>query len=52
MQETMRDPAIVSRLTHQLLEPVAESIDDTKEFIASEIIRARELLKLRELPAE
>ena len=46
IQETMRDPALVSRLTTQLLEPVAESIDDSKKFIASEIARARELLKL------
>ncbi len=46
MQETMRDPAIVSRLTGQLLEPVAESSADAKKFIASEITRARELLKL------
>ena len=46
IQETMRDPALMSRLTTQLLEPVAESIDDSKKFIASEITRARELLKL------
>jgi tripartite-type tricarboxylate transporter receptor subunit TctC len=46
MQETMRDPAVVARLTTQLLEPVAESIEDSKKFIASEITRARELLKL------
>jgi tripartite-type tricarboxylate transporter receptor subunit TctC len=46
LQETMRDPAVVLRLTTQLLEPVAESIDDSKKFIASEITRARELLKL------
>jgi tripartite-type tricarboxylate transporter receptor subunit TctC len=45
MQETMREPAIVSRLTGQLLEPVAESSDDAKKFIKSEIARARELLK-------
>jgi tripartite-type tricarboxylate transporter receptor subunit TctC len=45
MQDTMRDPAIVSRLTTQLLEPVAESSDDAKMFIASEIARAKELLK-------
>jgi tripartite-type tricarboxylate transporter receptor subunit TctC len=44
--ETMRDPAVVSRLTSQLLEPVTESIADSKKFIASEIVRARELLKL------
>ena len=46
MQETMRDPAVMSRLTTQLLEPVAESIEDSKKFIASEITRARDLLKL------
>ena len=46
IQETMRDPAVVARLTTQLLEPVAESIDNSKTFIASEIIRARDLLKL------
>jgi tripartite-type tricarboxylate transporter receptor subunit TctC len=45
MQETMRDPAVVSRLTTQLLEPVAESSADAKKFIASEIVRARDLLK-------
>ncbi len=28
MQETMRDPAVVARLTTQLLEPVAESIEE------------------------
>ncbi|MFM7345289.1 MAG: Bug family tripartite tricarboxylate transporter substrate binding protein [Tagaea sp.] len=44
VQETMRDPEIVARLATTLLEPVAESIDDTKRFIASEIARARELL--------
>ena len=37
--------SIVSKLTTTLLEPVAESIDDSKKFIASEIARARELLK-------
>jgi tripartite-type tricarboxylate transporter receptor subunit TctC len=46
VQETMRDPAIASRLTNQLLEPVTESIDESKKFIASEITRAGELLKL------
>ena len=45
VQETMRDPAVVSRLTTQLLEPVAESSADAKKFIASEIVRARDLLK-------
>ena len=42
----MRDPAIAARLTTTLLEPVTESIDESKKFIASEITRATELLKL------
>ena len=46
IRETMRDPAVVSKLNTTLLEPVAESIDDSRKFIASEIARARELLKL------
>ena len=41
----MRDPAIVKRLTTTLIEPVAESIDETKKFIRSEIVRATDLLK-------
>lgn len=45
MQETLREPAIVQRLTSQVLEPVTESIDDTRRFIASEISRAGELLR-------
>jgi tripartite-type tricarboxylate transporter receptor subunit TctC len=45
MQETMRDPAIVQRLTGQVLEPVTEGIDDTRRFIAAEIARATELLR-------
>jgi tripartite-type tricarboxylate transporter receptor subunit TctC len=45
LQETMRDPAIVKRLTTTLIEPVAESTDDTKKFIRSEIVRAGDLLK-------
>ena len=45
MQETMRDPAIVQRLTTQVLEPVTESIEETKRFIAAEIARAGELLR-------
>lgn len=45
MQETMREPAIVQRLTQQVLEPVTESIDDTRRFIAAEITRATELLR-------
>jgi tripartite-type tricarboxylate transporter receptor subunit TctC len=45
MQETMRDPAIVQRLTAQVLEPVTESIADSRRFIAAEIVRAGELLR-------
>lgn len=45
MQETMREPAIVQRLTTQVLEPVTESIEETKRFIAAEITRAGELLR-------
>ena len=45
VRDTMKDPAITARLTTTLLEPVIESIDDSKKFVASEIVRARELLK-------
>ncbi len=45
IQDTMRDPEIVKRLTGTLIEPVAESIDASKAFIRSEIVRAGELLK-------
>jgi tripartite-type tricarboxylate transporter receptor subunit TctC len=46
MNETMRDPEIAERMKNQVLEPVTESVDETKRFIASEIVRARELLRL------
>lgn len=45
MQETMREPAIVQRLTSQVLEPVAESAEASRQFIAAEIARATELLR-------
>ncbi len=45
IQDTMRDEAIVKRLTTTLIEPVAESIDASKAFIRSEIVRAGQLLK-------
>lgn len=45
MQETMRDPTVVQRLTSQVLEPVTESIEETKRFIAAEIARATDLLR-------
>lgn len=41
----MRDPVIVQRLTSQVLEPVTESIAETRRFIATEINRATELLR-------
>ena len=46
MNETMRDAEIAERMKNQVLEPVTESVDETKRFIASEIVRARELLRL------
>lgn len=45
MQNTMREPAMVERLTNQVLEPVTESIPETRQFIAAEILRAGELLR-------
>jgi tripartite-type tricarboxylate transporter receptor subunit TctC len=45
VQETMKDPEVVKRLTGTLIEPVAESIDDSRKFIRSEIVRAGALLK-------
>jgi tripartite-type tricarboxylate transporter receptor subunit TctC len=45
IQETMRDPEVVKRLTASLLEPVAESIEDSRRFISSEVKRGGELLK-------
>lgn len=45
MQETMREPEMKQRLTNQVLEPVTESIADTRRFIAAEVTRARELLR-------
>jgi len=45
MQETMREPAMVQRLTSQVLEPVTESIEQSRRFIGSEINRATALLR-------
>ena len=45
IQDTMRDPEVVKRLTATLIEPVAESSDASRKFIRSEIVRAGELLK-------
>ena len=43
MPETMRDPAIATRMRSRLLEPVPESIPATQAFIRSEIARATTL---------
>ena len=45
MQETMRDPVILQRMNTQVLEPVTESIAESKAFVAREIERASVLLK-------
>ena len=45
IQDTMRDPDVVQRLTKTLIEPVAESGAASAAFIRSEIVRAGELLK-------
>lgn len=45
IQTTMRDPAISEKLRKTLIEPVAESIAETRAFIKSEVIRSGELLK-------
>ena len=45
MRETMRDPAVVERLNKSLLEPVVETIDESKAFIAAEVPKHVALLK-------
>ena len=45
MRETMREPEIVKRLNTSLLEPVVETIDETKAYIAAEIPKHVALLK-------
>jgi tripartite-type tricarboxylate transporter receptor subunit TctC len=45
MRDTMRDPAIVQRLNTSLLEPVVETIAETRAFIAAEVPRHVALLK-------
>src|SRR5439155_542895 len=37
MRETMAEPAVVQRLNTSLLEPVVETIEETKAFIAAEV---------------
>jgi tripartite-type tricarboxylate transporter receptor subunit TctC len=45
VQEIMTDPKVVTSLKANLLEPVTESVDQSKTFIASEIVRAKRLLE-------
>jgi len=45
MRETMQEPAVVQRLNASLLEPVVETIDETKSFIAAEVPKHVALLK-------
>ncbi len=45
MRETMKEPAIVERLNKSLLEPVVETIDEFKAYIAAEIPKNVALLK-------
>jgi tripartite-type tricarboxylate transporter receptor subunit TctC len=45
MRETMQEPETVKRLNASLLEPVVETIDQTKTFIAAEVPKNVALLK-------
>lgn len=45
MRDTVKEPATAARLTQQILEPVDETIPQTRAFIAREIARATELLR-------
>jgi len=45
MRETMRDPAIAERLNKSLLEPVVETSEESKAFIAAEVPKRVSLLK-------
>src|SRR5436853_506364 len=45
MRETMAEPAVVQRLNTSLLEPVVETIEETKAFIAAEVPKPVALLQ-------
>jgi tripartite-type tricarboxylate transporter receptor subunit TctC len=45
MRETMRDPAVIERLNKSLLEPVIETSEESKAFIAAEVPKHVALLK-------
>lgn len=44
VQDTMKDPQVVATWRGRLLEPVSESIEETRAFIAGEVKRSGELL--------
>ncbi len=46
VQATMKDPEISRKLRATLIEPIAESIAETRAFIASEVKRSGDLLTL------
>jgi tripartite-type tricarboxylate transporter receptor subunit TctC len=52
MRETLRDPEVLKRLNTSLLEPVVETIDETKAFIAAEVPRHVALLKAAKFEAQ
>jgi tripartite-type tricarboxylate transporter receptor subunit TctC len=45
MRETMREPDMAAKLKQMILEPVDETVDQTKAFIRAEIVRATGLLR-------
>jgi tripartite-type tricarboxylate transporter receptor subunit TctC len=45
MREAMANPEVVARLKNVLLEPVIETMDQTRAFIASEIPKHTALLE-------
>ncbi len=45
MRETMQEPAVVQRLNASLLEPVTETSEETKAYIAAEVPKHVALLK-------
>jgi tripartite-type tricarboxylate transporter receptor subunit TctC len=52
MRETMRDPEVVKRLNTSLLEPVVETIAQSKAFIAAEVPKHVALLKAAKFEAQ
>ena len=52
MRETMADPETIKRLNASLLEPVVETIEETKAFIAAEVPKHVALLKAAHFEAQ